>query len=107
MVRRYGVKKKEGEVAIDKVMELVEKRSGEGDSSFPDPSTLYLYDSDTSWKFFIMLESMSSGFGWNVRDTLGLPWIDVPDELRSDLMTWRYLLSIGENINKKNKANKE
>ena len=44
-----------------------------------------------------MLESNCDGMGgWKVQDTLGMPWIDVPEPLRVDLMTWRWLRRIGE-----------
>lgn len=40
----------------------------------------------------------SGGRNWRVTDTLGMPWLELPEALRSDLLTWRHLRGIAETI---------
>lgn len=40
----------------------------------------------------------AGGRNWRVTDTLGAPWIELPETLRSDLLTWRHLRGIAETI---------
>jgi hypothetical protein len=52
-------------------------------------------DADKSWQVFTMLEAFTDGMGaWQVMDVLGKPLMELPDALVSDLMQWRYLVSI-------------
>lgn len=78
----------------------------EPDDSFPDWSEIRFADQDFSWHVFLALEGNADGMGgWKVVDTLGDPWIALPEALRADLSTWRWLRGIGERI--KSKQNKQ
>jgi hypothetical protein len=45
------------------------------------------------------LRGNADGYGgWKVQDTLGCAWIDLPEQLRADLMTWRWLADIAERM---------
>jgi len=83
---------------------LVENRSEGIDTSFPEESTIRLNDLESSWSFFLALETMSGLDGWQIIDTLGRPWIELPERLQEDLLTWRWLLGIAEGIRKKQNA---
>ena len=82
----------------------MEKRAEGIDNSFPDLDTIQFHDLESSWSIFLLLEATSSEFGWNMINTLGRSWIDIPDELQEDLLTWRWLQGIAENIRKRQNA---
>jgi len=70
----------------------------EPDESFPDEfDKITFYDQEGSYRLFLALEGNTDGMGgWQIIDTLGRAWVDLPDALRHDLMQWRWLKGIGE-----------
>lgn len=52
----------------------------------------------------MQFEAMADGMGgWKMVDTVGMPWIDLPEPLRADLLTYKWLRGIGERIKAKQK----
>lgn len=62
------------------------------------------YDQEGSYRLFLALEGNKDGMGsWKIQDTLGCAWIDLPERLRADLMTWRWMMGITETLAEKDK----
>lgn len=65
------------------------------------PESVEFNDSEYSWQVFILLESFRDGTGtWNIQQVLGKPVMEIEEELIQDLLKWRWLKGIVEDLNK-------